>query len=1012
MASNLVFKPQLVSPGVVIPIEADRAGGSTLTSVKVDVSISDKVVNLIGTTMKTVTLNYNDTSGKFEGLLTLEFGEIPGTNYASDFEIGGTIRGSNVFAVDTPDVYYMSQVKDVKIDTVVPGNGSITLLCSHDGSVENDLNKLAGANNAYIRTSKIVGLVHTNTHVVGTLLVDTKKYSDSRKHYTITLGGLTNEVEYELGLTMVNAVGPTVASGAVTAKPSQYPSALTFDTFNSLDASGGRFNISLDNQSGTIASFKALRLKVSYTSAQVTVPGTVQTIDLSGSYPNVSGDKRAVEFLMPAAIKSALMVGSAFNKFAVNAYLEADISGSDISGAPMKTLAGLVVSQPYIMDRPLTVSSFSLDAVNWSDGAQTLKASILGGTDISYNAVAATFDMSGISISTPITITDICNNVTSAKIVLTYGQLTAAKLSVKPTVRISRHELNVPNNPVPANPVTNMSAKLELAHVLSALKQGAQPTVSFTPLPTEATKLATFNFAQATGAIADLSANTFYRVQLDEIGATTTTTVQDKTLKSVSQMTASGETFTFTSSTIAAGIKCVLRAFTILDLSKYASAYAVLNKNDRYLTSVEKNESAVFKGTPDVFLSFRPSTSTAEKLDTIRVSGNLKANDLDNMYVFGQDICGRVIFKSIDITANTRDICGRMMTHDGNKVGATNDFAGPFTFDITFNNTDLPKAFSSDPVYIHAVLDTPNDVDKVVIRTTTSAVETEFAAKVAATYSVSDAFIAAMDLSTNPIKDAQYKVIDVSSVALASAITDLSTNIDTSYNGFSALPSLRDFSANVTFPNGKSGSKWFYEEKLAAFNAAKKVKADVHEHNLTQVLNKSTFAYDAHETYIIMNWRDASQNALGYTTSAKAFRDPSNVNIWGISSAYPEYNNTETPGSYNTGRAFRSALALANDAVAQAQTVVETTEVVEENALAAYNNTLSQIANFSASVKLMEDRLAGFKTQQSAYTVAKQSRVAALVAAAATAKLANDSAASNLTKARLAFFDGSGNVLA
>ena len=76
------------------------------------------------------------------------------------------------------------------------------------------------------------------------------------------------------------------------------------------------------------------------------------------------------------------------------------------------------------------------------------------------------------------------------------------------------------------------------------------------------------------------------------------------------------------------------------------------------------------------------------------------------------------------------------------------------------------------------------------------------------------------------------------------------------------------------------------------------------------------------------------------------------------------------PGSYNTGRAFRSALALANDAVAQAQTVVETTEVVEENALAAYNNTLSQIANFSASVKLMEDRLAGFKTQQSAYTVA------------------------------------------
>jgi hypothetical protein len=995
MASNLVFKPQLVSPGVVIPIEADRAQGSTLTSVKVDVSISDKVVNLIGTTMKTVTLNYNDTSAKFEGLLTIEYGEIPGTNYASDFEIGGTIRGSNEFVLDTPDVYYMSQVKDVKIDTVVPGNGSITLLCSHDGSVENDLNTLAATNNSYIRTSKISGLVHTNTHVVGTLLVDTKQYSDSRKHYTITLGGLTNETEYEIGLTMVNAVGPTTASLSVTAKPSLYPNALTFETFNSLDASGGRFNVSLDNQSATLSSFKSLRLKVSYTSAQVTVPATVQTIDLSGSYPNVSGAKRTVEFLMPAPIKTALLAGSAFNKFAVNAYLEADISGTDISGAPIKTLAGLIVSQSYFMDRPLTVSSFSLDAVNWSDGAQTLKASILGGTDISYSAVTATFDISGSIAAAPIV--DLCNNVTSAKVAITYAELNVAKLSVKPTVVMSRKELN-------NAAVTNTSAKFELAHVLSALKQGAAPSVTFTPLPTEVTKLATFKFAPATGAIADLSSNTFYRVQLDEIGATTISTIQDKITKSVSQMTASGETFTLTSSTIAAGMKSLLRAFTILDLSKYASAYAALNKNQRYLSSAEANTSVVFKGTPDVSLSLRPSTAAVEKLDTIRVSGNLKANNLDNMYVFGQDICGRVIFKSIDITAATRDICGRMMTHDGIQAGATNDFAGPFTFDIPFNNTELPLSFSVDPVYLHAVLDTPDDVDKVVIRTTTSAVETEFAAKVAATYSVETAYQAALDLSMNPTRDVQYQVIDASSAALASTITDLSMNIDLSYSGFSAFPLLRDSSNN--------GGKWFFDQKLAAYNAAKKAKADIHEHNLTQVLNKSTFAYDAHDTYIIMNWRDASTNSLGYVTSVKAFNDPSNVNIWGISSAYPEYNNIDTPGSYNTGRAFRSALALANDAVAAAQTLVETTEVDEENALAAYNNTLSKIANFSASVKVMEDRLAGLKTQQAAYTAAKQSRVTALVAAAATAKLARDSAASNLAKARLAFFDASGNVLA
>ena len=393
--------------------------------------------------------------------------------------------------------------------------------------------------------------------------------------------------------------------------------------------------------------------------------------------------------------------------------------------------------------------------------------------------------------------------------------------------------------------------------------------------------------------------------------------------------------------------------------------------------------------------------------------------------MFGQDVCGRILFKPIDITPRSRDICGRMMSADASAdlVEAnyfSNDFAGPFTFDISFSDAELTYLgvkypFSANPVQLFAVLDTTDDVDKVVTRNTTSAVETDFVAKVAAIGSVETKYLAALDLSNYPaggttsdnrivVGDAQYKILDASSDALAITITDLSGEIYDKYEDFGELPDIRDGSGN--------GSKWLFDQKLAAYNKAKKVRTDVHEHNLTQVLNKSTFAYDSHDTYIIMNWRDPSTNSLGYETSVKAFTDPSNTDIWGISSAYPEYNNIVNPGNYSTGRAFRDALNIANADVAAAQIAVEEAEVIEENALAAYNDILSQIANFSTAVKVLEDRLAGFVKQQDEYTLAKQTRITALVAAAADAKVARDSAQSNLAKARLAFFDASGNVLA
>ncbi len=1041
MASNLTFGKQLVSPGIVIPLTADAASGSDLKPVKVDVSISDKVINTIGTTMKTVTLNYNASSSKYEGNLTLEYGEIPGSNYQSDFAIGGVIRGgANTTFVEyniEPYVYYMAQVKDVKIDSIVPGNGSITIYSSHDGIVDNSLNKLMDLSNVYIRLCKLDAKTHKIGYSVGTLVTDPVTYSDTRKHYMLVVNGLINEVEYEIGITMVNQVGPTAASTSAVGKPSLYPNAFTFNSFNSLDVSGGRFKVSLDNQDDTLSTFKTLQMKVTYTSTQVNLPSTVQTIDLSGSYPN-SGNatKRAVEFLMPPAFRTALLAGSAFNKFTVNAFLQADISGTDLSGAQIKTLAGVMVSKEYIMDRPLTVSSFTLDAVDWTTGIQTLKASILGGrTDISYNGVVATFDISGSLANSTIQPIDICNNVTNMRLAINYSDLQSAKLSVKPTVVMSRHELNVPNDPVPANPTLNTSAKVELAHVLSVLKRGDAPVLQFTPLPTEATKLATFKFLAATktNVTNDLSANTYYRIQLDELGATKVSTIQDKTTKSVSQMTdASGETFTLTSSTIAAGIKCVLRAFTILDLSKYASAYTALNKNERYLPSAETNQSEVFKGIPDVFVSLRPSAETqgdlANKLNTIRVSGNLKANKIDNIYVFGQDVCGRILFRAIDILPSTRDICGRMMSADA--VGpASNDFAGVFAYDIPFDANDLSfngvvTPFSANPVQLFAVLDTTDDVDKVVTRNTTSTVETDFVAKVAAISSVQTAYTVALDVSNSPGGvivdgklvggDVQYKIIDASSSAVGTAITDLSKNIDTSYSTFNALPTKRDDAVTVI------GSKKHFDKKTADLNKAKKETTDVHTYNLDLITARyTTIVTSSNETFIILNWRDPSTNSVGYTTSVKAFEDPSfngmvnneQKSQWGQSSTYPEYHNNEYPGFYSTHRAFRKALGDANVALAAAQNREELARIDELNSRVQHTDVLSQIANFSASVKVMEDRLVALKAEQVKLTADKQARATVLVAAAATAKLAVDSATSDLAKARLVFFDASNNPL-
>ncbi len=991
MASNLTFGQQLVSSGIVIPITADRTQGNDTTA-KVDVSISDKVVNLIGTTMKTVTLNYSATSAKFEGLLTLEYGEIPATNYQSSFAIGGTIRGSSSFVSNTNAVHYMAPLNDVKVDSIIPGNTTVTLLCSHDGSVENSLNGLLATNNAYIRTFYLDANKQPQySNAVVTLVVDTTKSNATRKHYKVVVSGLTNETEYELGLTMINQVGPTAASAAIKATPSQFPASLTFESFNSLDASGGRFNISLDNQADTVDTFKSLKLKVSYTSAQVTVPTAVQTIDLSNNYPNGVGAKRQFEFLMPADIKSALLTGSAFNKFTVIGYLEADISG-----ATNKILSGVHASKDYYMDRPLTVSSFSLDAIDWSDGKQTLKASILGGTDICYNSVTATFDMCGTSISAN-PIIDLCNNVTSAKVAINYSELTQAKLSVKPRVKMSREELN-------NAAITNTSPFLELSHVLAALKQGGVPTVEFDPLPTETTQTATFVFKQGTNAISDLSANTFYRVQLDELAATTKSTVENKVTKRVSQITASGETFTIFSNTITAGIKCVLRAFTILDLSKYASRYAELNKGQQYLTSSEQNQSAVFKGLPEVSISLRPSTKTTEVLDTIRVSGNLKANNLDNIYVFGQDVCGNILYQQHNITATSTDICGRIMSDDATPNDST-DFAGLFTFDTIFTVGTTP--FSHDPVYLHAILDTPDDVDKVQVRFETSEIETNFVAKVAAKYTASTAYTVALDLSNTPTNDVQYQVIDASFGAWADKITDLSNAIDASYGSFANLPVLRDGSNN--------GSKWLAEDTADIFVAKQMEKTLVHDFNATQLINYPAINLDtSYNTVIITNWRDVSNNAIGYVTSVKAFRDPVNSTVWGKSAEYHIYNDNSINGSvtdYSAARALAKARADAYAAVDAAQLAVNNAHENAVDADHAYKNLLSQIGSFSTSVKVMENQLADLKSEQMGFATSRNNRKAALVAAAAAAKLAKDTAESDLATARLAFFDASGNTL-
>lgn len=1009
MASDLSFNQQLVFPGIRIPITANRLNGSTEPSVLVDVSISDNKVNLFGTTMKTVRLEYNGTSTKFEGLLSLEYGDIVGADYDTTFLIQGHIRGSSssTFVTNIYPVHYMSLLNDVKIDSFIPGNESITLLCSHDGSVENPHNMLLDVSNAYIRLFYLdANKAPVFEHLVSTLVEDTATYNDGRMHYKVVVPELNNEIVHELAITMVNKVGPTAALTSVNATPSQYPAAMTFNSFNSLDASGGRFTVSLDNQTGTVATFKTLKMNVSYTSDQVTVPTTVQTIDLSGSYPAASGPPTSVEFLMPPAIKTALFQGSAFNKFTVRASLTADIQ--DASGKVIKTLTGEQRSADYFMDRPLTVSSFILDAIEWSDGKHTLKASILGGTnDVSYNSVTATFDMCGTSISAN-PIIDLCNNVTSATVAITIDELKAAKLSVKPRVKMSRKELN-------NAAITNASPFLELSHVLAALKQGTQPTVEFIPLPTETTKTATFKFTTPTGAVDDLSANTFYRVQLDELGATTKSTVENKILKSVAQMGPSGETFTLFSSTITAGIKCVLRAFTILDLSKYASRYTELNKSQQYLTSLEKNQGAVFKGLPDASISLRPSSNTVDVLDTIRVSGNLKANDLENIYVFGQDVCGQVLFKQEPITSTTRDICGRIMS-DNATPDDSEDFAGVFAYDIAFNVGTKP--FSHSSVYLTAILDTPEDVDKVVIRTTTSAIETDFVVKVADKNAASAAYTLANDLSNVPTNDAQYALFDASFTAWNAKIITASGEVDAEYSAVSTLPAQLDGSGN--------GSKWLYEDKKADRDDLAHDIEKIYEHNATQLASYPAISdATAYNTVIITNWRDVSSTHVnGYVTVVKAFMDPSNNSIdplnpmtWGKSADYPQYHNNLTDpqqtmlSNYSARKALAKARADANLALDTKYADLAVLDVAVANALHTYTNVVNRLANFEATVKVLEDKLAALKTQQLGFATSRDNRKAALVAAAASAKLAEDNAIKALATARSKFFDASGNKL-
>lgn len=802
--------------GIVIPI--------TLTATTkpnfIQASFSDQVHNTasaIGYQITNIAAAAGDNTWTAEASLNeYDMGQLfPNNNFTN--KVKCTISKGTVNA-SVNNLEWHSAV-NLRSASAVAGGEQITLTVNLDPNYVNSnlTAQITYSDSTNASSSTASGLSLTPVQVNGL---------DSDTLFTCTLTGLLFGKTYEVQLFVENDYGSSNSITLNSIMTSYDPGSVTINSFDSLDASGAVTNFTV--QEFDYSTYKSLNLLLDYKAPGVggASYGTQQSvnIDICGvTNPDAPTANRAYEinrYVMNSTIKNAITAGT---QFVVTAQLQAVI---DVSGLSERTYVGPVATETYWMDQNMGDPTITLSEIDWVSGAQTVKAVIDG----CFNEMTFKFDLSGAESTT--TTYDICGTtqqMTATK-VYNYSELNAVGKAVE--VSASRPERN-------GGASVSRSGPAQLAFLLKAVKRAPQPAVTIDFLPNGANTDTKFTFTN----IPDISYSDVYAVVYDD----------DDLYDAYGNRDNSGNAIITISEEFSPGERYVAKGYTRFDLhdASFDNRYITLNENSDYLLSAAVESQTVSKGQPTLSLAVRPVDASSNELKVVRLSGDMKANDVAELICFARDVCGNLLQNTLTVNPDTVDSCGNNLSGS-----SLSDLARVYAHDFVF---DAEIAIGSD-MFLVGIVDTPNAYDAITVKETADAVATAFKTAVDEYNAAESANNTAQDLSNNPLNDPTY-------AGYVTAIANYDISLSSLTTDISAAILVRDGSAN--------GSEWFAQQKADAYTRETKKYSNAFDNY--NAINQAITVFDtSYAGFTTAADRLEYQKSGSVTFSTKVYVSPTN----------------------------------------------------------------------------------------------------------------------------------------
>ena len=925
---------QTAIAGITVPVTV-----TTSTPTKpnfVSAVFSDVVFN----TNRSVTVNLNnfivgDASNVWHTEAVLSETDMailfPDNDFKKNVKLIVSKQGVN--AVKT-DLKWLSLV-DILSITAVPGTQKIYMEFNINDKYDYSNDNLYAQLNYVVKNSLAVGGTNVSIPLV---------QKEGETHvYTCELTGLVigNTLEIQAYIENNHGVSNIVTLPEYTV--GYTPSNGTIESFDSLDVSGAKFGLKVGPHD--YSTYNSLDMVLEYRQGNLVVGQETISIDICGTTnPNLSSSQAYVfNHLMGTNNKQAIQAG---NQFSTTAYL---IGKHNVNGTE-QAFNGRSQTRTFWMDQNMSAPVVTLDAIDWVDGTQTIKAVFDG----CFNNVTFSFDLSG-SVS-DVTSYDICGATQKMTVIkeYNYSEIGAVGKAIK--VKATRPELNGAAS-------VSVSPNTALGFNLKQIKRAAAPTVSTGAVDRVASTV-TFTFS----AIPDVS---FSDVYADISGATEY--VSGASVRDISGNATIVLDANFDAGTYNTG------GYTRYDLqlAQYNARYIQLNNNQNKLLSAKNGSSFSFTGVPTITLSVRPASANGTLLNVVRLSGDMNANNVQKILCIARDVSGDLVQRELAVDANTVDSCGNNLsgsTVEDNARQYAHDFVFPKEIDLGAN------------MFLLGIVDTPSSFDAIEIKTDVNLVSTSpdvaavaFKEAVINSSAATLAYNAALDLSNNPTNNTEYNTLNT-------LVNNIDASVNTLTTDISNAIILRDSSNN--------GGLWFKDGKNAD-HQSKIVLANIATANfntITALIN----AYDASYAALPDAASKADLQNFGSVSFQKqvfdAQIDPSYVTVTvtgtGLSADSFERKLDVLLGDNASGytNVYFDAIAARNAA-----------QVVYNNALIAYNNNLASITTKSAE----RTDLQTLKTStQSSMSTMK----AGFVTAAKTAKNGKDLADEELAVAREAFY--------